>query len=235
MRPLTGTASPTQLLGAPWEIQRVTLNGRIFDVYTKGGDIGAYSSILALSIDHQIGFSVLTAAAKPDGDSPQKVAISELLAEAFFPAIEAAAKEESKQRYAGVYEATGTEGLNSSITVVTDERNALSVTSWISNGTDFFTTLAGLENNNGTLSIRLYPTGLTSNSRYAFRAVYETLPRIVDTGLLGLGDCTNWFGVDSPSYGGVPLDEFIFHYGSGGEVTGLEIRALRATLTKKTA
>jgi hypothetical protein len=225
-------------VGAPWEIQRVTLNDRLFDVYTKGGDIGAYSGTLALSIDHQIGFSVLTAAPKISGDSPQKVAITELLVEALFPAIEAAAKEEAKQKYAGVYEATGPGGFNSSITVVTDERNALSVTSWISNGTDFFTTLVGVEsfeNSNGTVSIRLYPTGLTDSSRYAFRAVYEAFPTPVDTGLLGLGNCINWFGVDSPSYGGIPMDEFIFHSGPGGEVTGLEIRVLRITLTKKTS
>jgi len=57
--------------------------------------------------------------------------------------------------------------LNSSITIVTDDKPGLGVTSWISNGTDMRLTVAQLMTNYSDpywidLSIRLYPTDLVS-------------------------------------------------------------------------
>ena len=64
MKPHTHTSQFSLSVGAPWEIRRVVLpsENRIIDVYTKTGDIFAYSSIIALIPEYNVGFSILAGA-----------------------------------------------------------------------------------------------------------------------------------------------------------------------------
>lgn len=57
-----------------------TLNTtRVVDIYSKGGDVGVYSTILALIPDHDIGFTILAAGAAPNAQiQPLKTAITDL-------------------------------------------------------------------------------------------------------------------------------------------------------------
>ncbi|KAK6076234.1 hypothetical protein SCUP234_07402 [Seiridium cupressi] len=55
-----------ELVGAPWEIQRLAIpttpgsnRTRVSDLYTKAGGTGDYNAIFDLSPDHGIGFSIL--------------------------------------------------------------------------------------------------------------------------------------------------------------------------------
>jgi hypothetical protein len=50
-------------VGAPWEIWRLQLDTppKVFDVYTKDGGIGRYSSQLALAPDWGVGYIILEA------------------------------------------------------------------------------------------------------------------------------------------------------------------------------
>uniref|UniRef100_L2FTV4 Uncharacterized protein n=1 Tax=Colletotrichum fructicola (strain Nara gc5) TaxID=1213859 RepID=L2FTV4_COLFN len=68
MKPLSGTGTLIELVGAPWEITRLAIPAtpgsnrtRISDLYIKAGGNGDYGCIFALSPDHGIGFSILVA------------------------------------------------------------------------------------------------------------------------------------------------------------------------------
>ena len=64
MKSHTHTSQLRLSVGVPWEIRRVVLpsENRIIDVYTKTGDIFAYSSIIALIPEYNVGFSILAGA-----------------------------------------------------------------------------------------------------------------------------------------------------------------------------
>ena len=55
MKPVTHTSSLTSSVGAPWEIFRMKIPRGVVDLYTKGGDIGVYSSLLVLVPDYDVG------------------------------------------------------------------------------------------------------------------------------------------------------------------------------------
>lgn len=69
---------------------------RPVDIYTKSGDIGLYSAMLALDPDHGFGFSILTAGKKT---GHVRDAVGSLLVENFVPALEEAAREEADASY----------------------------------------------------------------------------------------------------------------------------------------
>ena len=87
MKPVTFTSRWTSAVGAPWEIYRIALPidkltdaSRIVDSYTKGGDVGQYSTMFALVPDYEIGWSVMAAGVAP-GD--QKNAVRLMLVDSF--------------------------------------------------------------------------------------------------------------------------------------------------------
>jgi CubicO group peptidase (beta-lactamase class C family) len=121
-------------VGASWEVFRAP-GERVSYLYTKAGLLGSYSSQLALMPDYIVGFTVLAAG---KAGLPQVQVLSNMLAEIFYPALEAAAKEEADANYAGTSQ--DPTGINSSVTVVTDGRPGLGVPQWIFNGTDFLST-----------------------------------------------------------------------------------------------
>lgn len=206
-------------------------NTRLVDLYAKSGDIGAYSSLLILDPDHNIGFSILTAGLK---SHPTVVGLADLLTSSFIPAFEEAATEEAAQLYAGDY-STGSGNAVSNITIATDpERPGLGMTKWYSNGSDMFATLkalAGVTDPSVNYSVRLYPNGVSSKDKIAFRALFERLPKVVDNGAFST-DCLTWVDVDQIKYGNVALDDFVFELGKGGKVEAIDVRALRESLAK---
>lgn len=219
-------------VGAPWEIYRVNTPRGVVDVYTKSGGIGVYVSLLVLVPDYDFGWVVLSAADSPGTAGGGLNILTSSIADAFLPAMEAAAKDEAAAVFTGTYKATN--GVNSSITIATDGYPGLGVQRWISNGSDIFEsylTSFGLTSAN-TLAIRLYPTNLmgTSPKQQAFRSMVDALPETVPKGFFPA--CGSWGGVDSAMYGIVGLDEFLFHFDENGRAVSVEPRALRATLQK---
>lgn len=220
MKPRSGTGTLVELVGAPWEITRLTLptgpgsnRTRISDLYLKAGGNGDYTCIFALSPDHGVGFSLMLAG---DSASDARWALRDMVGEVFITAAEYAAAESAKKNLAGTFVVEGSE--TTSITLdVTKGEPGLNMTSFFFKGKD---QLAGVA------SARLYPTGLYSNSRSlaaqynikgkfsaAFRQVSE-LPSppparaAVDGGKGGLFDNTfSWMNVGFN--GGV--DEFVFN------------------------
>ena len=64
-------------------------NERLINLYTKSGDIGVYSGVLALSLDHDVGFIILGA-----GNNTHILLIiaSDLILVILIPTLEQSAK-----------------------------------------------------------------------------------------------------------------------------------------------
>ena len=229
MKPHTFTSDPNISVGAPWEIVRAPIN-RTSWMYTKSGDIGLYSGEVALLSDYDVGFTVLAAGQS----STQNVQIlSDMLAATFVPALEAAAKEEAENTYAGTYTDSGAK---STLTLVTDGNPGLGITSWTDDGTDVVSGIGALLGATSAkrVSIRLYPTGLKSKdgTKIAWRAVYEAFPQPLDPGAFST-NCITWVVVDSLIYGGVGWDEWLFNLNANGtQAQSIEPRVLKNQLRK---
>lgn len=228
LKPESLTSNVNSSVGAPWEIYRAP-GERVSYLYTKNGQLGLYSSQMVLMPDYNVGFTVLAAGAS----GPQQVSVlSDLLTEVFYPALEAAAREEADDIYAGTFQDPN--GLNSSMIIATDDRPGLGVEEWIFNGTAvnsivkaaaFSQAPDGLE-----FSIRLYPTGLKTTragqiTRTAWRAVLES-PSSRNGGPLSPA-CVSWATTDLDTYGGIGLDEFVFNLGPDDKAVSIEPRVLQ--------
>ncbi|KAE8378493.1 beta-lactamase/transpeptidase-like protein [Aspergillus bertholletiae] len=225
MKPRAHTSSLEVSVGAPWEIASLT-SPRTIDLYTKQGDLGMYSSMLALSPEHDIGFTILAA-----GESTTQAIslITDLTINSLIPALEDTAREEAKTQFAGEYSSA-----NASIKIATDDQPGLKVTEWANDSVDIMQLLGarlGLQSASH-LSVRLYPSGLTASGRVGFRAVFQD----TSEGDSGIGPvtraCTTWSSVDSIIYGNVGMDEFVFGMDGSGKAVSVSPRALRVELLR---
>lgn len=198
---------------------------------------------MALLADYDVGFTVLAAGWQSHASIR---VISDILAAVFVPALEAAARQEAEQVYAGTY-AGPADTSNSSLTIaVMDGKPGLGITRWIENGTDVFPLLGALlgatpeqlaqaAHSSSSVSVRLYPTGLRSRAgtpAIAWRAMYELLPEPLDAGAFSQ-NCATRADVDSVIYGAVGWDEFLFRLSAdGAEAVRIEPRVLRTQLMK---
>ena len=236
MKPLGNTASLTNSVGAPWEIYRLTLpvspnsnRTRVSDLYTKLGGNAAYAAVIALSPDHGIGYSILTAG---DGAIPARIPLRNAVGTAFVTAAEWAGWENAKRTYPGVYVDDKREGTNLTISVE-EGRPGLGLDSFFINGTEaraylvspLFEELFGDD-----ILVRLYPIGAKkvegSKQFISYRAIPQIPPiepRAAVEGGEGLFDngCVTWGSVgffdDS--------DEFTFEV-EDGKVVSVTNRAL---------
>jgi len=233
MKPVTFTSSMNLVVGRPWEIYRVQSNGRVTNHYTKGGDIGVYSSLLSLIPDYNAGFSIFTA----DGPAGDVAAIlSDMVASTFGEALEASAKMQAVGKFVGTYAAA--DGSNSTVVIGTSNTFGLQVKSWTSEGNDMLASIAltqGSADPTGLLAL-LVPTGLTSvdtsngQQSLAFRPVLG-FDGPVPTNIFNL-NCATWTTVDGLDYGGVSLDLFVFTVDEGNQVIEVSIPVLQATLKR---
>ncbi|EXL44570.1 hypothetical protein FOCG_13537 [Fusarium oxysporum f. sp. radicis-lycopersici 26381] len=231
MKPLSFTADPQVAVGAPWEIARVTsTTNRASWMYTKGGQLGMYSSLMALLPDWGVGLTVLAAGA---GASGVVGMIPGAMVSKLVPALEQAAKRQARQSYSGRY---GDER-NGMTVAVQDSLPGLGVTSWFFDGRDMFDSIrlivSGSSTGSGNVSMRLYPTGLQTQTGgkarlESWRAVYE----IIDAASPPSPYCASWFGVDSVTYGGVSIDEFVIDLSADGTSQGITINAFDTRLER---
>ncbi|PIA97253.1 hypothetical protein CB0940_06188 [Cercospora beticola] len=156
MKPVTHSASLSYSIGAPWEIVRYLSpsSGKVIDIYTKLGDSGSYSAMLAFIPEYNVGFSYLSGyfvAPGTDGRLRDKTAfgIINTLVETLMPALEAQAASEAEANFVGTYSA----GESDNSTLVIAQRTETNVTSgegaglyiehWTSNGVDALPIFAG--------------------------------------------------------------------------------------------
>ncbi|EED16113.1 beta-lactamase, putative [Talaromyces stipitatus ATCC 10500] len=235
LKPITHTASPSYSVGAPWEIYSFeNVDGRTVDLYTKSGDLGAYSSMTALLPDYNIGFTILAAG---PGTTELVAALTDAVAQSLIPALELAAREKARQIYTGVYSGQGTDKKNSSLVISMDNGPGLKVTQWVSDSQDMLQVAEALTGSD-SLEVRLYPTALQQKRdgsclMQSFRAVFGS--PTTSNKFIGpvTGSSISWEFVDSYKYGNVGVDEFLFELDTGtGKVVSVSPRALRQTLQK---
>ena len=218
-------------VGMPWEIMRIevpvsptapTSAVRHIDLYTKQGAIPPYSSILAVSPDHDIGFVVL-ATGRGLG------AIVELVIHEYIPAVEAAAREAALQRFAGKYASPGNETTHITLSLHGD-RTGLVIDEFIRDGHDVMKAWAGMV---GFKSAELWPMELEyekeglvafqSLSQFGMPTRTESGKQRTITNYQGLA----WAVVEDSSYGGFGVDGFIFRVGSDGRAVSVISPAFR--------
>ncbi|KFX92989.1 hypothetical protein O988_07063 [Pseudogymnoascus sp. VKM F-3808] len=221
LKPLTFTANDDTLVGAPWEIYKAPLAERSVWMYTKGGDIGAYSTQLVLLPDFGIGFSYLGG-----GEDPGNVKriITDIVAAVGVPAFQEAAKEEAASVYAGTYQR---EGSNNTFVIAVDANPGLLVTKFLVNGTDIAKGFGAVGD-----QIRLTPTGLVSKggARIGLKSVLTRKP--APEGAIVV-NCVDWFSVGRTPIGGVSMDEFVVKVnGDGTRAVEIESRGWRVAYSR---
>ncbi|KAI0149222.1 beta-lactamase/transpeptidase-like protein [Pestalotiopsis sp. NC0098] len=246
LKPFAFSSDPKASVGAPWGVRRIPLGPEYRETtgYNKAGGIGSYMAAFILIPDYDVGFSIMIA-----GDIPGNTNwdIADILGNTFVPAVTAAAKNQAATKFNGVYAAPAnvTNGgkfnrpLNSSITIATDAKPGLSVSSWISNGTDFRNNVVALQltYQPTTPSIRLYPGGLVTDlasggKEVKFKAIFEDLAVAQQVDKMFSTDCGSWVGVESVLYASTSADDLIFNQDAAGNVQSITIPSLRITMPK---
>ncbi|KAI0107674.1 beta-lactamase/transpeptidase-like protein [Hypoxylon sp. NC0597] len=191
LKPVTFSSDPRSGVGMPWGVRQLPIPStssnspyQFATTFNKAGSLGHYSTVFALIPDFNIGFSILTA-----GDVPSALPmnIADALSNTYLPTLVNTARIQANQVYGGTYKNSNS-AVNSSLSVVVDTQTpGLSLSSWISNGTNLMWYSIILSQNVSQAywdkirpSVRLYPTGLwdaTSDGgkKVAFKAVFEDL------------------------------------------------------------
>ncbi|OAL28251.1 hypothetical protein AYO22_02957 [Fonsecaea multimorphosa] len=249
LKPRTFTSSAGVYVGAPWEIARganLTADGHVVDFYTKTGNLGDYTAILALVPDYDLVMTMNLAG--PDSSIAAIQVLFSTLVRALLPPVAHAATSEAAHRYAGTYTSpsspgigSGTNSTTSTITLVVDDYG-LAVSTFSARGVDVLGTYAatlGGADTNTTTAIRLYPTNLGSGNQTAWRAVYQTssaaeLAAFDAQLFFPQGSCQSWTGIDLQTYGFEALDYFVFTADDdGGVVVQVEPVAWRLVLGRE--
>ncbi|GME48623.1 beta-lactamase-like 1 [Neofusicoccum parvum] len=237
LKPHSRTSDDAHHVGAPWEIAstRIPLDATSsssattrVDLYTKTGNVGAYSGHIGLDPDRDWGYVVLGAG--PASGAPVFY-LADLAARTFAPAFEAAARAQAAQRYAGTYVGGG----NGTLTLaVRPGAPGLAVTAWTANGVDVLAALAvpGLAGNTST-AVTLYPARMRGSGRVAFRALLEPLPNADFGGPLESA-CQSWFTADAAQIASRMLDEVVVGVDEEtGRAEWVEMRAWRERYVRK--
>ncbi|KAK3305023.1 beta-lactamase/transpeptidase-like protein [Chaetomium strumarium] len=242
LKPATFTSGWSGAVGAPWEIYRLDnlttgtsdgsgSSGRITDLYTKGGTLADYHSAAVMVPDYGLVLSVLASGPEIMGLLPQLVALR--VAEALIPALDQAGKEEARQRFAGTY-VDPESGSRLTLAVGDDDEDkdgasGLVLSDWVVRGFDVLphldryhpTRVNSTAPRSELRSVRLYPTGLETERRSAWRATFPSFTdedaELVD-GSTRLRDatCVSWQMADRLTYNYLAMDHFEFRFGEGG-------------------
>ncbi|KAK3686354.1 hypothetical protein LTR37_019897 [Vermiconidia calcicola] len=227
MKPTSFVEDFAQGVGRPWEIYRLKVNGASVDVYTKGGDWGAYHTLFALIPTFNVGFTVFTA---PDLGVAGSIreAVPAFLTDNFLPVLDEIAEDQATANFAGRYASSEA---NSSMTVsTTSSRPGLMVTQWINNGVDL---LGFLDTVFPNMSYRIVPNQLYSGDRIGFTSFYQAAAAPPDDEGIWLFNCPGWFAVDALTFGNIPVGQMVFDVGKGGKAGSVELRGMRVMLEKQ--
>jgi hypothetical protein len=228
LKPRGNTGTLTSQVGAPWEMNRLSLpiapnstRTRVSDLYTKLGGQPQYAGIFALSPDHGLGYSILIGGPSAIAD---RAPLRDAVGEVFVTAAEHAALENAEQKFTGTFVDEVAQGANITLTVDRD-RPGLGLKDIYLNGTNMIAGLLGLPISDiptANASVRLYPMGVewrdpeaSDATMYSsYRAFAQVVPgnlRADVEGGSGLFDhCETWQSVGFFSFGGVATDEFVF-------------------------
>lgn len=241
LKPVSSTSTLGRGMGAPWEILRsmnLTVDGRLVEVYTKGGDDGSYHSKLCLVPDYDLVVTIMTAG--PEADFTFSFSLLSKLLSTLLPAIEEAGKQEAELSFTGKYTDAST---GSSITLSTDDGPGLNISHWTVHGmdaVDLYRNISGA--GDVTILPRLYPTGLQAGDQAAWRAVFDIgnadQNANFDSMFAWAGQsCQTWANMDRFQYGFNGIDDFVFTMTDGqaspSKATSLVNRGFQVNMTKE--
>ncbi|KAJ9609536.1 hypothetical protein H2200_005863 [Cladophialophora chaetospira] len=246
MKPVTHTPSLTYSVGGPWEIHRYIhpVTGKITDLYTKLGDSGSSGGATVLIPEYGAGISFAGASSDVIRSDVDNIVLDSVI-NAILPALEAQAAVEAGLNYIGTYNSTD-RNLNSSVTISLDKSTApgkpkgLSVSRWISNGTDVLleafkgvhpVLLPSIPKPNegpGPVAFQI-STSLQTNS-------YAAAPK--SAGVIGpftgaYGTNIDWMVAGNQYYGGVGVKLFVFDVNAEGMATALSPAVARIKLQRR--
>ncbi|KAM0206210.1 hypothetical protein ACHAQI_008509 [Fusarium lateritium] len=237
LKPNTFTSTWSGAVGSPWEIYRVdnlTSDGRIIDIYTKGGTLSGYQSGMAMIPGMGISVSILGAGPEVSSIWSQLAILN--IVEALVPTVDIAARDEAKARFAGTY---SDKVSGSKLTLSLDKGPGLVLSDWAARGFEVLPNLnryqPGRINDttpSGIKSIRLYPT--------AWRAVFPSLSEQeaeMIEGMTSVKDvtCITWHMLDRFVYNSLSMDHFEFKYGKDGKAVSIKSKAFGVEMTKAAA
>lgn len=214
LKPASSTSTVGRAMGAPWEILRstnLTTDGRLIELYTKGGDDGSYHSKLCLIPDYGLVVTIMTAG--PEADFTFSFSLLSRLLSTLLPAIEQAGKEEASLGVAGSYTDATT---NSSITLYLDDGPGLGVSDWSVRGENVMDLYANISGVSGVSVVpRLYPTNLQLDGQAAWRVVFDTGTSDQNAAFDAMfawpgQSCQTWANMDRFPYGFNGIDDFVF-------------------------
>lgn len=200
--------------------------------------------MFSLIPDYDLVVSVLITGSRAGPGTTQ--IISSLVTQLLLPAIEDAGKEDALARFAGTYR---DEQRDSSITLaVDDDGPGLGVAHWTVRGEDvrghWLRYLTSPTDDTGGIyvSMRLYPSGLSTGSRTAWRAVArlampEQLAQMEALLFWPQGSCLTWALTDRAVYEFSALEEIVFNLvdtESGSTAASVDLVGFRTTLQKTT-
>ncbi len=243
LKPVVETSSAGQLVGLPWEIFRaknLTTDGRLIEFYTKGGDIAAYHSTLALIPDYDIVATILISGNQTGGGDV--LLLFSQLVETLLPALETAGKNEATPAYAGTYTDNDT---NSTITLTLDDAPGFNISTFIVRDIDILQTYGGINlppvvpppPGVPPYRFRLYPTTITTDTEESWRASGTSLTAqdAADADAAFFWDmpwCVTWAQQDRIVNQLYAQDHFVFAMGEGGVATSVELVGYQVTLTR---
>ncbi|CAN8105933.1 unnamed protein product [Discula destructiva] len=241
LKPFSHTAHTQYSVGRPWEIMRYTHagTGKVTDLYTKLGDSGYYSGLLVLIPDYQAGFSILASSTSTNLSTVVE-GMADVIIDAVVPALEDQAAAEAGRNLGGVYRSADS-SLNSSIKLAVNHSASaapgLSITSWISNGTDVLR--GGLGYFLGPQPYRLVPSveDISGGKRSFWMVNARDAPGApVESGRLVSAPGSakaDWILVDSPAYDGMAVKRFVFDVADDGRAAALSPTAFRVVLDRQ--
>ncbi|WYZ39437.1 hypothetical protein EsH8_III_001351 [Colletotrichum jinshuiense] len=247
LKPTAFTSAMGSFVGKPWEgivSDNVTSNGRVVELYTKGGDLVTYHSALVVVPEYGITVSILVAGLEVS--QAFFGYYSEKISDLFPPLIKAldeAARDEARDAIVGRY---ADEESNSTLTLSMDGGWGLVLEDWFMKGFEVIPNLrrySFLGVNFTELppdterTARIYPTGLEAGNTTAWRALYDTFPaearqQIDDLMFFPNGSCVSWLTMDRATYNYKGLDHFEFTYGDDGKVESVLPKAFALSLNR---
>jgi hypothetical protein len=231
-KPATLTSNRANSVGAPWTLYSLPIDDTqlIAEVFTVLGGTGAYSAYIGFVPSYGIGFAILSAG---QHGRPDLNAHADIVGDKVFPAVVKTTIGYAQQAFEGTYTGTTAEGAAATMTVALDDALGMEVTELKRGGVDVRASLAKLRGiHPKALSMRVYPSGLQTSSKTAWRAVFQDKDALADG---GTPTCVSWMGIDMLRYGGEALDWFVFNLNKQGLAESVEIPALQLTLKRESS
>ena len=213
LSPTSWGTGMSNFYGMPWEIFRsdkiLEDSRRPVTLYTKSGGLPGYSSLIVLLSDYDLGVTFLV------GGGAVLESLRGLVLPALIKAAEGAIWEYVAKEYAGEMVATD-QALNSSLTLASSPKQGLTITKFISNGTDILNfviprfLVPNLAQRGIPWHAQLIPTMLFKNESSRQGEIWRMLTVEDPTETSSVFDewCVN--DIDGATYNGVPINEVVF-------------------------